>query len=74
MFALPPLRRLVVLSLIALSAALVAPMGATATGTSVFPPDSHPLGKTLRRVVRAVVAAGLRHGRHARRRRSRTAR
>jgi hypothetical protein len=46
MFSLPPLRRLVVLSLIALSAALVAPMGATATGTSIYPPDSHPLGKS----------------------------
>jgi hypothetical protein len=46
MFALPPLRRLVVLSLIALSAALVAPTGAAATGTSIYPPDSQPLGKS----------------------------
>ena len=46
MFSLPTLRRLVVLSLIALSAALVAPMGATAAVPFVFPPGTHPFGKS----------------------------
>lgn len=46
MFALPVVRRLVVLSLIALSAALAAPMGATAAVPFLFPPGSHPLGKS----------------------------